>query len=356
MPSAASRVPELSADREVFLVGSISLPDAAAVFCQVGGSLGHAVQRIPDGETGERLGWLEWLGPYLAAHPQLESTQSAGDWRNETAPDKWKHNTWYRLRDGADATSVAFDDIGYARHAIASFDDFRAAKAQGDVPDHVRMMIAIPSPFNAVNQHFAPGHRAGLEPRWEAGLLNEVDTIAGELPHDQIAIQWDCAHDMQAFDGAREAWFEPARPGIVERLVRVGEHVPSTIEMGYHLCYGSFGGKHFVEPRDMGAMVDLTNRIVAGISRSVDWVHMPVPVERDDDSYFAPLDKLQVAAETRIYLGLIHDTDGVVGTERRMAAASRHLASYGIATECGFGRRPPDSIAELIALHAKLAA
>lgn len=346
---------DLSSKRELFLVGSISLPDAATVFRDVGGNLGHAVQRIPDGETGERLGWLEWLGPYLAEHPLLEAVTSTGDWRNDTAPDKWKHNTWYRLREGADAGELVFEDIGYARHAIASFADFSAAKESGSVPAHVRMMIAIPSPFNAVNQHFAPDQRALLEPAWEAGLLAEVDAIATALPRDQIAIQWDCAHDMQAYDGARETWFEPSRPGIVDRLIRIGNHIPADIEMGYHLCYGSFGGKHFVEPADTASMVALTNDVATDLTRPLQWVHMPVPVERDDDGYFEPLGRLNASDETRIYLGLIHDTDGEAGTQRRLATAVKHLPSFGIATECGFGRRPPDSIGDLLALHARLA-
>ena len=346
---------ELSSKRELFLVGSISLPDAATVFRDVGGNLGHAVQRIPDGETGERLGWLEWLGPYFAAHPLMDAVTSSGDWRNDTAPDKWKHNTWYTLKDGAGVSDVVFNDIGYARHAIASFAGFTAAKESGAVPAHIRMMIAIPAPFNAANQHFAPDQRAILEPAWEAGLLAEVDAIAAALPHDQIAIQWDCAHDMQAYDGARETWFDPPKPGIADRLIRVGNHVPASIEMGYHLCYGSFGGKHFVEPKDMAAMVDLTNRVAAGMTRDLHWIHMPVPVGRDDDAYFAPLGALKIGDKTRIYLGLIHDTDGDAGTERRMAAASRHLPSYGIATECGFGRRPAESIKGLLALHSRLA-
>jgi len=37
-----------------------------------------------------------------------------------------------------------------------------------------------------------------------------------------------------------------------------------------------------------------------------------------------------------------------------MAAASQFVSDYGAATECGFGRRPPDTIADLLALHAAL--
>jgi hypothetical protein len=37
-----------------------------------------------------------------------------------------------------------------------------------------------------------------------------------------------------------------------------------------------------------------------------------------------------------------------------MATAERHLADFGIATECGFGRRPShQDIRRLIALHAE---
>ena len=93
--------------------------------------------------------WAGWNGSdrALAAHPLLEATTSEGDWRNETAPDKWKHRTWYRPKPGADADDVAFDDIGYARNAIASYAEFRKAKDDGLLPAHVRFMIAIPTPF-----------------------------------------------------------------------------------------------------------------------------------------------------------------------------------------------------------------
>ncbi len=125
--------------------------------------------------------------------------------------------------------------------------------------------------------------------------------------------------------------------------------------MGYHFCYGSFGGKHFVEPRDSRAMVDLANRLAAGVKRSIEWIHMPVPAERDDDAYFEPLKDLDLRPETKLFLGLIHDTDGVEGTRRRIATADKFVADYGIATECGFGRRPAETVGPLLDIHAAVA-
>jgi hypothetical protein len=342
-------------EHEVLFVGSVALPDAATVFRTIGRTFGSTVRRIPDGETGNRLGWMEWQGPVLAANPLLEAISSDGDWRNPTAPDRWKQRTWFRLRPGADAHALKLGDLGYARNAIESYQEFARLKSGGVISPGVRFMVAIPSPFNLINFHFAPDQRAALEPAYESALLAEVDRIAASIPHTELAIQWDCAHDMQAYDGARPAWFSDTQPGIATRLIRVGQHIPGDVELGYHFCYGSFGGKHFVEPKDIGAMVRLANAISDGVRRPVNWFHMPVPVERSDDAYFAPLAGLHLQPDCRLYLGLIHDTDGLAGTLTRIAVAQRYVAEFGIATECGFGRRDPSSVQSLFNLHAALA-
>jgi hypothetical protein len=79
---------------------------------------------------------------------------------------------------------------------------------------------------------------------------------------------------------------------------------------------------------------------------------MPVPRDRDDAAYYQPLADLHLRPETKLYLGLIHLTDGLEGTRRRMAIAAKFTNDFGVATECGFGRRPPQTIADLLKLHA----
>lgn len=342
------------AAHEVMFVGSIALPDASTVFETIGRKFGSHVRRIPDGETGERLGWMEWQAGVLAANPLLEAAPSDGDWRNATAPDQWKQRTWFRLKPGANPKELMLDDVGYARNAINSYREFAAHKRRGNIAPDVRFMVAIPSPYNLINYHFAPDQRADVEPAYVTALLAEVDRIAAEIPNDQLAIQWDCAQDMQAYDGARTPWFDDTEDGIEKRLVELGERVPKDVELGYHFCYGSFGGRHFVEPKDMGAMVRLANALSSRMSRSIEWFHMPVPIERNDDAYFAPLAGLNLPSGCRLYLGLIHDSDGLAGTQKRIAAAERYIKNFGIATECGFGRRDPSTVPGLIALHADL--
>ena len=41
-------------------------------------------------------------------------------------------------------------------------------------------------------------------------------------------------------------------------------------------------------------MVEMTNAIVAGVTRPIQFFHMPVPKGRTDDAYFAPLERLRL--------------------------------------------------------------
>jgi hypothetical protein len=91
------------------------------------------------------------------------------------------------------------------------------------------------------------------------------------------------------------------------------------------------------------------------VKRSIDLIHMPVPRDRTDDAYFAPLQRLALRPETELCLGLVHYTDGVDGTKQRQATAKKYVGDFSIATECGFGRRDPRTIPELLRIHAAVA-
>jgi hypothetical protein len=333
---------------ELHFVGSVPMKNAREVIGALGMRFAPFLRRVPDGETGERINWVQYQEDVFRTHPAMEAVQPPEpDWRNRGA----QRRQTVQFRPRRDAWSLAFGELGYARHALHSYAEFAELKRAARVPAHCRFQVALPSPYNVVNWCVVPEARAAVEAAYEARLLDEVGLIAAGVPHHELAIQWDCAHDMQAYDGARQAWFEPAREGIVERLARIGDAVPRKIELGYHLCYGSFGGRHFVEPKDARAMVDLTNALLACIRRDVQWVHMPVPIERQDDDYYAPLASLRFGRGTTLYLGLLHDQDGAEGTLRRVRVAERYVKDFGIATECGFGRRPPDTLERLLQVH-----
>jgi len=169
-----------------------------------------------------------------------------------------------------------------------------------------------------------------------------------------LAVQWDVAIEMGILEAVIPSPLADSQSEIVDRLVRLGNRVPEAVDLGYHLCYGDAGHRHFQEPQDTLLAVDIANALCAGVRRPIHWIHMPVPRDRGDDAYFAPLHKLRLHPETKLYLGLVHYTDGMVGTQRRIDAAQRIKEDFGVATECGMGRRPPETIRDLLRLHANL--
>jgi hypothetical protein len=105
----------------------------------------------------------------------------------------------------------------------------------------------------------------------------------------------------------------------------------------------------------MADMVEFANRISRQMARPIQLIHMPVPRSRDDAAYFEPLKRLVLQPATELCLGLIHYTDGIDGTKRRLATARKFVSNFSIATECGFGRRDPRTIPELLRIHAEVA-
>jgi hypothetical protein len=103
-------------------------------------------------------------------------------------------------------------------------------------------------------------------------------------------------------------------------------------------------------PIDTEIVVELANGIADSLDRRLDFIHLPVPRERTDDAYFAPLADLDLPPATELYIGLIHHDDAD-GDRARIVAASRVCPSFGISTECGWGRTDPARVPGLIAAH-----
>ena len=187
-------------------------------------------------------------------------------------------------------------------------------------------------------------------------MRSEVERILEAIPADQLAIQWDARYEFAMLEGAIAVWFDDLRAGIVERLLRLARLVPAGVELGFHLCYGDDEHGHFAEPEDAGKLVAIANALAASLERPLSWIHLPVPHDRDDDAYFAPLSDLRLPAETELYLGLLHPADGEDGARRRIAAAQRHVAGFGVATECGWGRGGAAAVDGLLELHRAVSA
>jgi hypothetical protein len=102
-------------------------------------------------------------------------------------------------------------------------------------------------------------------------------------------------------------WISPSlKEGLLNGILQVAEAVDADVELGFHLCYGDLGHKHFIESRDMQLLVEMVNAVLGSVrkKREVNWIHMPVPKDRIDASYYAPLKQLDIGG-TELYLGLL---------------------------------------------------
>jgi hypothetical protein len=228
------------------------------------------------------------------------------------------------LRAGLHGAEPTFDDLGYAHAAIASYRIFARLKRDGAIAPAVRFQLTLPTPLAPIGAFVALDDQSALEPLYERQMLVEVDRVLAAVPADQLAIQWDARYEFAMLEGAVAVWFADVRAGILERLVRLGDHIPAEVELGYHLCYGDDEHGHFVEPGDTRELVEIANGMASALGRPLSWIHLPVPADRTDDAYFAPLAGLRLPPGAELHLGLIHPQDGAEGARARIAAARRH--------------------------------
>ncbi len=332
------------------LIGSVPLSDSETVFRTVSGELGPFLKRIPDGETGERHRWIWWQRQMLLNHPAMEIDPAAKPLRLTQWDGQLVRETeLLRFKPGVDPTTVSFE-TGYAEAAIASYAVFKRLRENGTIPSHIKFQVCLPTPMASGFMYIAPAALDDFLPAYERALLHGLTQIGQAVTHQDLSIQWDVCQEVLVFED-----YFPYRPDdyktrIFSMLARLGNAVPADVELGYHLCYGTPADEHLVMPRDLGVCVEITTGFASQLTHPLNYLHFPVPKDRTDDAYFAPLGQLQLPAATELYLGLIHHDDHA-GDVARLTTAGRHVSHFGVATECGWGRSDPTRVPGLIGAH-----
>lgn len=337
--------------RPVLLVGSFpSALSTREVFTLAGRTLGGAAKRLPDGEA---QGWNTFPAATLAKADGLEPSGRTA----RMQPEMPAYPLWH-LKAGVTPDAVRFAPVGYDKIALTSYEAFKAARSDGAIAPATKFQVSLPTPFATIGARVVPEQVPALLLAFERHYFSEVNAIAAAIPAQDLAIQWDVAVEIiQSLEGNRPGLKEHAPlPFLAAALARAVARVPANVECGIHLCYGNPGGRHIIEPKDTGVMVALANAVFAQTTRTIAWLHMPVPKERDDPAYFAPLADLALPAGTELYLGLVHLADGVEGAARRIAAAKRVMPNFGVGYECGLRAFAKDTIGDMLALHKQVAA
>ncbi len=334
---------------DLLLVGSLPAETAEEVFSRFGATLGNHLAAVPDGEVGPRAHWISKVHyQVLALHPDIEvidqpALEDGVERLNpRDAGDSWR----FKVRDGVKAIRFGHAGwrLGYARDAVNAYFIFRTLRDAGTLAPHLRFQVSLPSVNSAVPPRIFPDPddvpvvRAGFE----AAMAEEIATILDRIPADDLAIQWDCATEMQeAYSGDDGAIARNLAP-----LARLSRLVPAAAGLGYHLCFGTLGGWPRFAPEDLDGAVRMANAFAAGSGRRVDWLHIPT-LDRTDNAYYAALARLEPCG-ARIYLGLIHN---MARYAERLAAARKVLPDFGVAAYCGLGREPPSALDRVLADH-----
>jgi hypothetical protein len=338
----------MAAHEHVLLVGSVPLDNAEAVFRMLAEKLGTAAKRYPDGETGERRNWIRWQRHVFDNAKAMElidpHRQLSGYTDGLTRP-------FYRLREGISADKIDFERLGFADVAIESYGVFRRLRTDGVIPAGTRFQVSIPTILALLTGFIVKEDRATVEPVLEEAMRREIETMVANIPPVELAVQWDVVMEIVGYDGGYDLHYVDILRESIDSICRQVDLVPRDVEVGIHLCYGDPGHKHVLEPKSTATSVIFCNEICRNARRQVDWIHLPVPRDRCDSEYFASLADLTTPKTTEIFLGLVHATDGVAGTRARIGAAEPFLSCFGLATECGFGRRSPETISGLLNVH-----
>ncbi len=337
---------------DVLLVGSVPRESAREVFETCASELGQHLQSLPDGEVGPRKTWIQCQALLVFhQHPAIETIRRPPtlDGLAVSYLDNWV----FRLKPDTD--TIQFDDLKYAGWAVESYRLFAEMRKRGKIPKGIRFQVSLPTPLGGCATFFdQPQDLERVYRAYAPAMRREVEEICKQIPSDNLAIQWDVCIEILAIATKHSLLEGDPVARAAAAFEQLGRAVPASAMLGYHLCYGDLGHRHLVEPDSLSLAVEIANLAVAHSGRHVDWVHMPVPVNRSDDAYFAPLRDLAIG-DTKLFLGLIHRHDGVEGALARARVAKQYFVQFGVATECGLGRRDPETLIELLRIHREVA-
>lgn len=337
------------ADR-LHVIGSVPLQSSEQVFRTLADELGPFLRRIPDGETGERSRWVYFQRQMLLDHAAMELDPTVPPYRFVQWDGKLVREVeQVRFKAGIDPAAIVFE-TGYDRAAAASWEAFKRLRTAGMIAPSTRFQVCLPTPQASGYLYVSAPAREIYFEVYERALKVALANIASAIPAVDLCIQWDVCQEVLVFENYFGGRPQHYKTQIFSMLGRLGDAVPAGVEMGYHLCYGSPRDEHLVQPKNAAILVEMMNGIVAATARPIDFLHIPVPRNRIDDAYYAPLKDWNCASTSRLYLGLLHHADES-GDQARIGVARRHVEQFGLSAECGWGRTEPGRLPRLLKGH-----
>ena len=299
------------------------------------------LDRLSDGETGDRHLWCTPVIEKLRANPDVELLRD-GDWSDYDHVAQWK------VRDGH-TLDPANLRMHYALAFRNSYPSFRILREDHGRPD-LRFQVGIVAPIDLAIYAF--GEAAFADPSilegWQVATVRDIEEIHAEAGDDvvfQIETVVALVAIAQADDNAQPA----VAAQMAETMLDTIRRSPAGARFGIHLCLGDFHHTAYGGMRDVRPLVLLANAIAAGFpdDRVLEFVHAPFAAAKEppiaEESFYEPLSELALPDDTRFIAGFLHeslDTDA----HRELLARIERLTGreVDVAAACGLGRRDSD--------------
>ena len=339
---------------KLLLVGSVPFESAQEGMLASAGRLGAHLDCIPDGEVLDRRYWvLRMAFQVFNGHAALETVHRPdAPLGCEKLIPASREDVWrFRLRPGIERLSFDMPGwrLGYAKDAQNSYAIFSALKREGKLRPEARFQVSLPATNSVCNPAiFGTDERelGIVRAGFQESLVAETRKVCEIVPADELAVQFDCSFEVTDVHGATGLPIEGSIERNTAQFAELTAAVAPGAQLGFHLCFGTFGGWPRFAPDTLARTVELANAIAAVAARPIDWMHIPA-LDTVDEAFYAPLANLALG-DARIYLGLVHSMDSF---EERYRQARRFLPDFGLAAYCGLGRLEPGQVAGCLADH-----
>jgi hypothetical protein len=300
--------------------------------------LGQHLDRMTDGETGDRSLWVTPPMDSFRANPDVEMIHDGG-WTDYDDTARWK------VKDGV---TMDPDNIRL-RHTLSfqgSFPAFRVLRERYGRED-LRFQVSIPAPIDIALYAFGEVvfQDGQILEACTAATTREIGKIFAE-GGDEVVFQIETVVALvavaQAPDDQQEAVAEQMAAGLVD----VARRSPEGARFGLHLCLGDFHHRSYGNMRNVQPLVLLANAIAGAwpAGRTLDYVHAPFAAAAEppipEESFYEPLKNLDLPDDVRFVAGFLHETLDLDG-HRELLGRIEGLAGreVDVAAACGLGRR-----------------
>jgi hypothetical protein len=300
------------------------------------------LDRLSDGETGDRHLWVTPVLEKLRANPDVELVRD-GDWSD------YEHVAVWRVREGRALDPATLLRRHYSLAFEGSWPSFGVMRERFGRPD-LRFQVGIVAPIDVALYGF--GDAAFADPSileaYQEATAQEIATIH-EQAGDDVVFQLETVVALVAIAQADDAAQEGVAGQMAATMLETVRRAPAGARFGVHLCLGDFHHTAYGDMRDARPLVLLANAIADGFpaDRVLEYVHAPFAAAKEppiaEESFYAPLAELRLPQDTRFIAGFLHEALDT-GAHRDLLARIERLTGrdVDVAAACGLGRRDSD--------------